>query len=111
VLVDGCHATGEGALHINSINGYETSPPWPSTLLLDDKDDIFVGEEPLRGNHESESADENEKVVCTSTCLLRCLTCIHTSLHLFLILHVFRNAAVLLQYHQLQLESIKNVLM
>ncbi|KAG1780971.1 hypothetical protein EV702DRAFT_963460 [Suillus placidus] len=41
VLVDGCHATGEGALHINSL-GCETSPPWPSTLLPDDEDDVFI---------------------------------------------------------------------
>ncbi|KAG1750960.1 hypothetical protein EDD22DRAFT_981753 [Suillus occidentalis] len=52
VLVDGCHATGDGALHINSV-GHEMSPPWPSTLVLDDEDDVFVGED-----GESESADE-----------------------------------------------------
>jgi len=101
VLVDGCHATGDGALHINSV-GHETSPPWPSTLVLDDEDDVFVGED-----GESESADK--KVVCTSTCLLHCLTQIYTSLHLFCTLHVFQNVDVLLQYHQLQPESIKNV--
>ncbi|KAG1759016.1 hypothetical protein EDD22DRAFT_981197 [Suillus occidentalis] len=50
--VDGCHATGDGALHINSV-GHEMSPPWPSTLVLDDEDDVFVGED-----GESESADE-----------------------------------------------------
>ncbi|KIK42150.1 hypothetical protein CY34DRAFT_107000 [Suillus luteus UH-Slu-Lm8-n1] len=44
VLIDGCHATGDGALHINSV-GSETSPPWPSTLVLDDEDDVFVGED------------------------------------------------------------------
>ncbi|KAG1822596.1 uncharacterized protein BJ212DRAFT_1262988, partial [Suillus subaureus] len=53
VLMDGCHVTDEGALHI----GYKTSPPWPSTLL-DNEDDVFVGEDVLRGNPESESADE-----------------------------------------------------
>ncbi|KAG2349310.1 hypothetical protein BDR05DRAFT_972391 [Suillus weaverae] len=40
VLIDGCHATGDGALHINSV-GHKTSPPWPSTLVLNDKDDVF----------------------------------------------------------------------
>ncbi|KAG1722289.1 uncharacterized protein EDB91DRAFT_1240231 [Suillus paluster] len=36
----------------------KTSPPWPSTLLLDDENDVFIGEDALGGNHESESADE-----------------------------------------------------
>ncbi|KAG1720031.1 uncharacterized protein EDB91DRAFT_1065081 [Suillus paluster] len=68
VLVDGCHATGEGALHINSL-GYETSPPWPSTLLLDDEDDVFVGEDALGGNHKSESADEKLTPISHTPCV------------------------------------------
>ncbi|KAG1823872.1 uncharacterized protein BJ212DRAFT_1476722 [Suillus subaureus] len=48
VLVDGCHAMGDGALHINSVE-HETSPPWPSTLVLDDEDDVFVGEDAILG--------------------------------------------------------------
>ncbi|KAG1864778.1 hypothetical protein DFJ58DRAFT_714945 [Suillus subalutaceus] len=62
VLVDGCHATGEGALHI----GYEMSPPWPSTLL-DDEDDVFVGEDVLGGNPESESVDEKVSIPVSHT--------------------------------------------
>ncbi|KAG1817478.1 uncharacterized protein BJ212DRAFT_1446610 [Suillus subaureus] len=61
VLIDGCHAMGDGALHINSV-GHKTSPPWPSTLVLDDKDDVFVGED-----GESESADEKVVLSPTST--------------------------------------------
>ncbi|KAG2075593.1 hypothetical protein BDR04DRAFT_1133235 [Suillus decipiens] len=39
VLIDGCHATGEGALHIHQLSSKESSPAWPETLLSDDEDD------------------------------------------------------------------------
>ena len=39
MLIDGCHATGEGALHIHQLSSKESSPAWPETLLSDDEDD------------------------------------------------------------------------
>lgn len=67
MLVDGCRATGEGALHIRH-PGNESSPPWPNrdTLLSDDEDDhgVLISEEVLQLGETCEQADNKVPDVC-----------------------------------------------